>query len=125
MKLQSMTLVFCSIYNQNLNSELNERILNPSLETCCKQVLFFTLCSIFLLYLDEVMHAFEKIWGLVIWDWYFSGRMEKSSMKKKGNERKGCQNIVQKLCVHCKISNQCFSSFFVDLFPSILSFCKD
>ena len=46
------------------------------------------------------MRAFEKIRELVIWDWYFSGRMETISTKKKGNERKGCQNIAQKLCVH-------------------------
>ena len=54
----------------------------------------------FLLYLDDVMRAFEKIRGLVIWDRYSSGRMETTSTKKKGNERKGCQNIVQKLRVH-------------------------
>ena len=36
----------------------------------------FTACSIFLLYLDDVMRAFEKIKELVILDWYFSGRME-------------------------------------------------
>ena len=42
------------------------------------------------------MHAFEKIRGLVIQDWYFSGRMEIISREKKENERKGCQNIVQK-----------------------------
>ena len=46
------------------------------------------------------MHAFGKIRELVILDWYFSGRMETISTKKKGNERKGCQNIVQKLCKH-------------------------
>ena len=50
---------------------------------------FFTACSIFLLYLDDVMGAFEKR-ELVIWNWYFSGRMDTISMKKKGNERKGC-----------------------------------
>ena len=52
--------------------------------------LFFTACSIFLLYMDDVMHAFEKIRELVIWGWYFSGRMETISTKKKGNERKEC-----------------------------------
>ena len=36
------------------------------------------------------MCAFEKIKELVIWDWYFSGRMEAISTKKKGNERKEC-----------------------------------
>ena len=46
------------------------------------------------------MHAFWKIRGLVIWDWYFSGRMETISMKKKGNERKECQNIAKKPFVH-------------------------
>ena len=45
------------------------------------------------------MHI-EKIRGLVIWDWYFSGRMQVISTKKKGNERKGCRNIAQNLCVH-------------------------
>ena len=34
------------------------------------------------------MRAFEKMRELVIWDWYFSGRMETISTKKKGNERK-------------------------------------
>ena len=34
------------------------------------------------------MRVFEKIRGLVIWDWYFSGRMETISTKKKGKERK-------------------------------------
>ena len=42
------------------------------------------------------MSAFDKIRGLVIRDWYFSGRMETISTKKKGKERKGCQNIAQK-----------------------------
>ena len=56
-------------------------------------------CSIFLLYLYDVMHAFEKIRELVIWDWYFSGRIETISGKEKDHERKGCQNIAQKLCV--------------------------
>ena len=46
------------------------------------------------------MHAFEKIRGIVIWDWYFSERMETISMKKKGNERKECQNTAQKLRIH-------------------------
>ena len=57
--------------------------------------LFFTACSIFLLYLDDVMHAFEKNRVLVIWDRYFSGRMQMISTKKKGNERKECQNIFK------------------------------
>ena len=50
--------------------------------------------------MDDVMHAFEKIRKLFIWDWYFSGRMETISTKEKGNERKECHNIAQKLCVH-------------------------
>ena len=45
------------------------------------------------------MHAFGKIRGLVIYDWYFSWRMEIISTEKKGNKRKGCRNIVQNLCV--------------------------
>ena len=53
---------------------------------------FFTACSIFLLYLDDIMHASEKYIGLVIWDWLPSGRMETIGTKKKGNERKGCHN---------------------------------
>ena len=32
------------------------------------------------------MRAFEKIRGLLIWDWYFSWRMEIISTEKKGNE---------------------------------------
>ena len=75
-----------------------ERGFSPSQWYTC--ALFFTACSIFLVYLDDVMRAFEKIKELVIWDWYFSGRMETSSRKKKGNERKECRNISQKLCVH-------------------------
>ena len=35
----------------------------------------FIACSIFLLYLDDIMCAFEKIRELVNLDWYFSGRM--------------------------------------------------
>ena len=46
------------------------------------------------------MRAFEKIRELFIWDWYFSGRMETISAKKKGIERKECRNMVQKPCVH-------------------------
>ena len=46
------------------------------------------------------MHAFEKIRGLVILDCYFGGKMETISTQQKGNERKECLNIVQKLCVH-------------------------
>ena len=45
---------------------------------------FFTACSIFLVYLDGVMHAFEKLRGLVILDWYFRGRMETISTGEKG-----------------------------------------
>ena len=45
------------------------------------------------------MCAFRKNRGLVIWDWYFCGRMETISTKKKVNERKGYGNIVQKVCV--------------------------
>ena len=40
------------------------------------------------------MRAFEKMRELVIWDWYFSGRMETISTKKKGNERKRCQKYA-------------------------------
>ena len=47
---------------------------------------FYTACSIFLLYLDDVMHAFEKIRELAILDRYSSGRMEIISMGEKGNE---------------------------------------
>ena len=52
------------------------------------------------------MRAFEKMRELVIWDWYFSGRMETISTKKKGNESEGCQNIAQKLCAHSKSANE-------------------
>ena len=52
---------------------------------------YFMACSILLLYLDDGMHAFEKIIGLF---------METISAKEKGNKRKGCQNIAQKL-VRC------------------------
>ena len=51
----------------------------------------FTACSVFLLYLDDVIHAFKKIRGLVILDWYFSGRMETISTPEKGNKRKECK----------------------------------
>ena len=54
----------------------------------------FTACSIFLVYLGDVMHAFEKICQLVIWDWYFSGRMEMITTKNIGNERKECWILV-------------------------------
>ena len=47
---------------------------------------FFTASSIFLLYLDDVMRAYEKIRELFILVWYFSRRMETISMKKKGNK---------------------------------------
>ena len=58
-------------------------------------------CSIyFLLYLDDVMSAFDKIRGLVIRDWYFSGRMETISTKKKGNERKELLKILLKNYVY-------------------------
>ena len=43
-------------------------------------VSFLFACSVFLLYLDDVMRALEKIRGLVILDCYFSGRMETISM---------------------------------------------
>ena len=46
------------------------------------------------------MRAFRKKSGLVNWDWYFSERMETSSMCGKDTKRKDQQNIVQKLCVH-------------------------
>ena len=45
-------------------------------------------CS--MLYLDDVMHAFDNIRELVSWGWYVGGRMETISTKKKGKERKGC-----------------------------------
>ena len=51
-----------------------------------KCALFFTACNIFLLYLDDVMRAFEKISEFVIRDWYFSARIKTISTKKKGNE---------------------------------------
>ena len=47
------------------------------------------------------MRAFEKIRGLVIWDWYFSGKMETISTKKKGNERKGCVFEVDQKYAAC------------------------
>ena len=41
------------------------------------------------------MLAFEKCKELVNLDWYFSGRMEMTSTKKKGiKERKECRNIL-------------------------------
>ena len=48
--------------------------------------LFFTACSVLLLYLDD-MHANEKIRELVILDWYFSVTMEVTSTWKNGNEK--------------------------------------
>ena len=56
--------------------------------------LFFTACSIFLVYLYDVMHAFEKIRELVILDWYFSGRIEITSTWKKCNKRKECRYVI-------------------------------
>ena len=41
------------------------------------------------------MRAFEKNRELDILDWYFSGRMEMISMKKKGNERKGVKILLK------------------------------
>ena len=50
---------------------------STGLDLCSIHVVyFFMACSIFLLYLDDVKRSYEKIEGLVIWDWYFSGRME-------------------------------------------------
>ena len=66
-------------------------------------------CSIFLLYLDDVTHAFEKISQLVIKDWYFNGRMETISTKK-GNERKGHRNIAQKRCMPCFVVGDLFNN---------------
>ena len=51
-------------------------------------------------YFWSTLVTFQKIRGLVIWDWYFSGRMEIISTEEKVKERKECRNIVQKLCVH-------------------------
>ena len=65
---------------------------------CYKEVVY--MCFIFYC----IQHIFGStgwchtcIWKkreLVIWDWYFSGRMETINMKKKGNERKKCRFIT-------------------------------
>ena len=46
---------------------------------------FLKHAAYFCSYLDEVMCAVEEIKGLVIKDWYFSGRMETISTKMKSN----------------------------------------
>ena len=40
------------------------------------------------------MREFEKIRGLVIFDWYFSERMEIISTGEKGNEREECHTSL-------------------------------
>ena len=73
---------------------------------------FIFYCMQYIFGLTEWHHA--CIWKnreLVICDWYFSGRMETTSTKKKGNEREECQNISQKPCVHT-IFSQVQSSIF-------------
>ena len=65
------------------------------------------------------MRVFEKIRGLVIWDWYFSGRMEMTSTKRKvtkerdlGNSVLGVVNLLL-YCVHTWfLSNILISLFF-------------
>ena len=70
-----------------LNKELNTKtkqdssgdlILAPifTRETIGTNALFFTACSVFLIYPDDVRGALENIRGLVILDYYFSGRVE-------------------------------------------------
>ena len=78
-------------YCRTNSPELTVKLLVDLQQYTC--ALFFTACNIFLLYLDDVMHAFEKVRGLVIQGWYFSGRMEINSMGENGNKRKECQNI--------------------------------
>ena len=41
--------------------------------------LFFTACSVFLLYLVDLMGAFQKIKEIAFSEWYFSGWMEINS----------------------------------------------
>ena len=75
------------------------------------------------------MGAFRKKRGLVNWDWYFSERMETSSVCEKDKKRQGRQNFVQKLCTHSKWANEqtvkCLSFLFLSfshkLLVSILS----
>ena len=75
------------------------------------------------------MRAFEKHKGLVIWDWYFSGRMGTISMKKKGNERteccKTCYMCLPQLADVCKIQKTYIYSHLEDYLsnmPQMLSF---
>ena len=65
---------------------------------------FFTPCSTNLYHLDDIMCAVLKIWRLVIWDWYFRGKMEKCSVSDRVKERKRWRFSVclfaPFLCVH-------------------------
>ena len=63
-------------------------------------------CSIFFLYLDDIMRVFEKIKELVIWDWYFSGRMETINTKEKGNEKRMSKYCSKTMCTHIKWANK-------------------
>ena len=74
------------------------------------------------------MRAFEKNRGLEIWDWYFSGRMETISMKKKGNERKECHKTcymcLPQLADVCKIQKTyiyCYLEDYLSNMPQMLS----
>ena len=55
----------------------------------------FTACIVFLPYLDDVMCAVLKNWELVIQDWYFRGRMEMISVKKKGTKRRSVEILFK------------------------------
>ena len=70
------------------------------------------------------MPAFEKNRGLGIWDWYFRGRMERISMKKKGNKKKECPLFL--VFVHLPIYSV-YTSFLTNILTFLSMhavFCK-
>ena len=48
----------------------------------------------------------KKIVGLVIWDWYFSGRMETISTKEKGNKKGMSKYCSKTMCTQSKWANK-------------------
>ena len=77
------------VFVRNLDHGLIKRPFDN--QTALNQVVYlcinFTACIAFLLYLDDVMRAFRKKRGLVIWDWYVGKRMESSSVCEKDTKR--------------------------------------
>ena len=59
-------------------------------QTCSSSIHVYkkTACSGFLLYLDDVMRAFQKKRGLDIQDWYFGERMDNNSAVEKEKKRR-------------------------------------